>query len=167
MPSPISTTVSSPQYVSAGCSRWQGFSSPKVTVRSRDTAASGTAPVSAATPEGRSTATTGIFRAATDWTRSATRSGNPGRPPMPRIPSITRSKARLLIEPCEVDELSASRNQRGVAGGMWGAQASHRGDAYAAAGEPYAGKQGVAPVIARADHDHHVAAVPAAGRRLQ
>ena len=74
------------------------MSSPKVIVRVARTAAPGAAPVSPATPDGRSTATMGRSRFSTDATSCATWSGNPGRPPMPRIPSMTRSQGSWVIE---------------------------------------------------------------------
>ena len=90
-PSPMSTTSTSPQCVRAGSITWHGFASPKVTVRVAQNASPGTAPVSAATPDGRSTAIVGTSQSRQARASRATRSGSPGRPPIPTMPSITRS----------------------------------------------------------------------------
>ncbi len=115
--SPMSATVISPQYCSAGSNRWHGLSWPKVTVCVARMATAGTAPVSAATPDGRSTARTGIDCSASQDARSATGPVNPGRPPIPRMPSTTRSYPD-------------------AAGGWWSASATNRPPAASRASRP-------------------------------
>src|SRR5918998_1298146 len=77
-PRPMSTTSTLPQRCRAGSTRWQGLSSPKVTVCVAQNASAGTAPLSAPTPEGRSTAMVGTEKLAGG---PAHRGGQPaGRP---------------------------------------------------------------------------------------
>ena len=76
--SPMSTSSTSPQRLRAGSRRWQGFSSPKVTVRVALKDCSGTAPVSASTPEGRSTAIIGTPRPSQSLGQHADVIGQPG-----------------------------------------------------------------------------------------
>ena len=97
----------------AGSSRWQGLRSPKVTVEVARMAAPGTAPVSAADAGGQ------VDRDDRDGPPAAGRgqlgrpsSGSPGRPPMPRTPSITRSAAGRERRPASrVDQSSVSINR--------------------------------------------------------
>ena len=73
--------------------------------------------------------------------------------------------SRIMI--IELDQPATCRDQRRKAGRMWDAQAAECGDAYAPAGQPYAGEQRVASIVARSNHDHHVAPISAATLRLQ
>jgi hypothetical protein len=63
----------------------------------------------------------------------------------------------------EVDYAAAGSDQCGATGGMGCAEASHGGHPYATTGQPNPGEQCVAAVVARTDHDHHVAPVSTAG----
>ena len=86
---PMSTSRICPLRSAPAPTTRPAFSAPKVTVTSAHTAAPPTAPVSASTPEGRSTATVGIWRAASASSAAAPR--RPPGPPIPTIPSITSS----------------------------------------------------------------------------
>ena len=152
----------------AGGRAWR---TPKVTVRRASIAAPGTAPVSAATPEGRSTATIGIGPdSPRAKARSATGSGSPGRPPMPSTPSTARSKSsrvrwpsaplargaprparRMAIDPAAGG--SAARPARGRAARPGSARRSPRRPA---AGQPGPGEQRVPAVVARSHHHQHL-----------
>jgi hypothetical protein len=67
----------------------------------------------------------------------------------------------------QIDQPATCRDQRRKAGSMWAAQAANRGDAHAPAGQPYAGEQRVASIVARTNHDQHVAPISAAAGRPQ
>ena len=125
-PSPMSTSSTSPQRLRAGSSRWHGLSSPKVTVRVAANGPSGTAPVSASTPEGRSTATIGTLQRASAI-RPARRpaSGSPARPPMPSTPSSTRS-SRSGCAGVGVVQLEVIECRSPAAGGEQGGQPALR-----------------------------------------
>ena len=87
----MSTTVTEPARDRPGGTTSAGLSTPKHTVTSAATASPATAPVSVSTPLGTSTATTGTPDASTARTTPAAGSRTAPEPPMPRIPSRTRS----------------------------------------------------------------------------
>ena len=70
-----------------------GLAAPNVTVTSARTAGPSTAPVSASTPLGTSTATT--YDACAAIASSAAAARRAPRPPMPTNPSTTRSASRI------------------------------------------------------------------------
>src|SRR5947209_13187103 len=83
--SPMSTGSTSPAWTAPGPTTSPGLRQPNVTVTSAGTASPGTAPVSASTPDGTSTATTVARRA---FATAAAASGrSPPLPPMPTMPS--------------------------------------------------------------------------------
>jgi hypothetical protein len=67
----------------------------------------------------------------------------------------------------KVDHPATRGEQGGQAGLVWAAQAADCCDAGTAPGQPYAGEQGVAAVVTRTNHDHHMAPISAAARRLE
>ena len=89
--SPMSTRCTAPQSPAAGSTRSATLWVPKVTVRSARTCGPSSSPVSTSTPEGTSTATTGMPSSSASAAAAAGRS--PGRPPMPTMPSTTTSGA--------------------------------------------------------------------------
>ena len=129
----------------------------------------GTAPVSVSTPEGRSTATTGTSR--------PRQRGRRGRPRRRAVRAGRRCRG------CRRARGRRGRVSAGAAGGRSGgrrrrssaarpsacgvAEHADRVDPDAAAGQPGAGPQGVAAVVARADQDQDPRAVHAAGAASQ
>ena len=92
--SPMSATTTSPAWKRPGATARPTFQPCIVTVTSARTAAPSISPVSAFTPEGRSTATTGTLRAFTaSISSAASRRGSP-RKPVPNSPSIRTSPSR-------------------------------------------------------------------------
>ena len=87
----MSTTVTEPARDRPGGTTRPGLSTPKQTVTSARTASPATLPVSESTPLGTSTATTGIPAPSTARTALAAGSRRAPTPPIPRIPSRTRS----------------------------------------------------------------------------
>jgi hypothetical protein len=67
----------------------------------------------------------------------------------------------------EVDHSATCGEQRGSSGWLRGAEAPNCCDANSVPGQPYAGKKRVATVVASTNHDHHMAPIPAAARRLK
>ena len=150
-----------------------------MTVRVARTASPGTAPVSAPPPTaGRPRRSGSSEHRPGPGASSATSSGSPGRPPMPSTPSTTRSAPGQVIARTEVGTRSssamsisrppaarsaASPRSCGVPRQRTAVTAQPR------AGQPGAGEQRVAAVVARTDQDHHPGAVdPAAecGRQV-
>ena len=95
--SPMSINVRSPTSPAPGLTNKPGLRQPNVTVSCAQIAADGsaTAPVSASTPLGRSTATTTAADAPARAASSAAGERKAPAPPMPRIPSSTRSAVSI------------------------------------------------------------------------
>ena len=91
----MSTTVTDPARCRAGGTTRAGLSTPKHTVTSARTASPATCPESVSTPLGTSTATTTAPDPATARTAAAAGSRTAPAPPMPRIPSSTRSAEEI------------------------------------------------------------------------
>src|SRR5919197_1493009 len=87
--SPMSTSSTIPACVAAGPTTSPGFRQPKHTVTSARTAGPARAPVSTSIPLGTSTATVVTPDRASTMPAAGVRS--PGLPPMPTMPSTTRS----------------------------------------------------------------------------
>ena len=96
----MSTTVTDPARDRAGGTTRARLSTPKHTVTSACMASPATWPVSESTPLGTSTATTGTPDASTARTAPAAGSRTAPAPPMPRIPSRTRSAAAMTAATC-------------------------------------------------------------------
>ncbi len=105
---PMSMTVSRPVAASPAGNRWAGLAVEKVTVSSAQTASS--SPVS---PEGSSplATSTAITQASSSMasTRRAAAGCSPGRPPMPTMPSSTRSASATT---CAAASSSSARRAR-------------------------------------------------------
>ena len=151
---PMSTSSISPQRCRAGSMRWQGLSSPKVTVRVARNASPGTAPVSVATPDGRSTAIVGMaYAVAARWPAGRRRRAGPadhrcpaprppqGRSPVAATPRSRRSARSISRPPAARRRPRPARVRR--------PQAADRGDRSPAPGQPGPGEQRVTAVVAR------------------
>ena len=89
--SPMSATTTCPAWKRPGATTSPSFGPWKVTVRSASTAAPATSPVEASTPEGRSTATTGVPLALIRSIVAAASGRGAPRKPVPKRASITTS----------------------------------------------------------------------------
>ena len=105
--SPMSTRCTRPAQPRPAPTTSPGLSVPKVTVSAARTAAPSTAPVSASTPLGRSTATTS--RSCSCPTSSAESARSGPRPPIPTRPSSTRAPGRARSEGTCSDEAAPTR----------------------------------------------------------
>ena len=151
----MSTSSTTPACSAPGSTSSPGLSVPKVTVTSARTATPSTSPVDASTPLGTSTATTQrlgqVARRRSPLPRAVRRC-----PPMPRIPSMTRSARRGTASTTRDHRCGAASRVRPRAPGRRAARASTRAPR---AASQRSGDERVAAVVAAADEQHDARAV--------
>ena len=153
-PRPMSTRRIEPACSAPRPTTRPGFSTPNVTVTSARTAAPVTAPVSASTPEGRSTATVG--KSATAAASSAASGRRPPRPPIPEDAvhdQVALGRWRRPTRP------PARRRAARPSGMRLVRRQQHRGHQRPAPGKRRARVQRVAAVVTRTDEQRDACAV--------